>query len=92
MPSRRENLTSAVDGVTDVFSTVFPYVSGSLMLGYNGQVYPVGVNIDAELSATTFRISFVPDPECTTALHIIYEDIGTDSDSGMQASGLPPGC
>jgi hypothetical protein len=92
MPSRRENLTSFVDSVTDTFTTAFPYVSGSLMLGYNGQVYPAGVNIENELSATTFQISFVPEVDCTTALHIIYEDIGTEAGEEMQASGLPPGC
>lgn len=92
MASRRENILSQVDGITDVFTTAFPYIGGTLMLGYNGQMYPVGVNIDAELTANTFRTTFVPLVECTTAFHIIYEDIGTSNEDEMEASGLPPGC
>lgn len=92
MGTRTDNLTSQVDGITDVFTTSFPYLAGTLILGYNGQIYPVGVNIDAELTANTFRLTFVPDLECTTALHVIYEDPGSLTPDDMQASGLPPGC
>ena len=91
MTTRKDNLLSQVDGITDIFTTSFEYQGNTLMLGYNGQVYAVGVNIDSELSGTTFKTTFVPIPDCTTAFHIIYEDLQSAEDEPMKGTGRPPG-
>ena len=88
MSTQKDDLTNQVNGVTDVFNTLEPYLPGTLMLGYNGQIYPVGVNIVQEVTTTSFRISFTPEVDCTDALHVIYEDANSVT---MMASGHPPG-
>jgi len=86
-----ENLLPQVDGSTDTFTVVKPYVPGTLMLGYNGQLYSAGRNIKAELTETTFQLEFVPATD-THDLHVIYTQKGeAESVYDMQASGRPPG-
>jgi len=92
MTTRKEDLTSQVDGITDTFTTSYDYQGNTLMLGYNGQVYPVGVNIENEIDGMTFQISFVPDLECTDSLHVIYEDSASADDEPLIGTGRPPGC
>ena len=89
--TRKDDLTSQVDGITDIFTTNYEYQGGTLMLGYNGQMYPVGVNIESELTNTTFQLCFVPDLECTDSLHVVYEDFFT-ADEPLIGTGRPPGC
>ena len=93
MPTRKDDLTTQVDGSTDVFVTTYPYLPGTLMVGYNGQLYPVNRNIAEEIDSTHFRLDFVPEVQYTDALHVIYEDFsGSEEETSvMQASGLPPG-
>ena len=91
MTTRKEDITSQVDGVTDIFTTSYAYQGNTLMLGYNGQVYPVGTNIINEIDNMTFKISFIPIIDCTDGLHIIYEDLQSADDEPMKGTGRPPG-
>jgi len=87
--TKKENLLAQIDGVTDVFTTNHPFEPGSLMIGYNGQVYAAGENIAQEIFPQSFKLAFVPDTT-TTTLHVIYESTDGVLDE-MMASGLPPG-
>ena len=73
MVLRFEDVTSQVDGVTDTFRTSKPYVTKTITLGYNGQLYPGGWNIAEELDIDLIKLSFVPAVD-THALLIIYDD------------------
>ena len=88
MNVRFENITSQVDGITDTFITSKDYISGTLSLGYNGQLYPQGVNIRQEIAPTGVKLTFVPSSD-THSLLLIYLD-ATDLDPIMVASALPP--
>lgn len=89
MTTRNDDLTPQVDGTTDVFTTAFPYVPGTLVLSYNGQIFPKGFNIAQEVSATQFKLSFVP-PTDTHTLGVLYEDPNNETTELMRASGRPP--
>jgi hypothetical protein len=86
-----ENITGQVDGITDTFTTVSPFAPGSLSLGYNGQLYPKGVNILTELPPNQFKLSFAPALD-THSLLVVYEyDDGLSSTEPiLLASALPP--
>jgi hypothetical protein len=88
--TRFENITSQVDGVVDEFTVVSPYVTGTISIGYNGQLYPVGTNIAQEISTNRFKLSFVPTSDTHTLL-AIYDD-GNDviQDPILMATALPP--
>ena len=88
MATRFENILSQVNGVTDTFTTATPYSSGTLVLGYNGQLYSPGVNIQSEVSPNSFRLTFVPAAN-TTGLMVVYDDGGGASDD-IVALGTPP--
>lgn len=90
MTTKFENITSQIDGVTDTFSLSKPYVSGTVSLGYNGQLYPVGMNIAEEIPTNKIRLNFVPTADTDTLL-AIYDD-GQDviQDPILMASALPP--
>jgi hypothetical protein len=98
MTTRFEDLSTLVDGVRDTFTTALSYQAGTLVLGYNGSVFPPGVNIKLATPPNTFQLTFTP-PADTTALMIIYDD-GLNVGGGgggdptgsedMVASGLPP--
>jgi len=88
--TRKENLLAQVTGATDVFTTNHPYEPGSLMIGYNGQVYANGENISLEILPLSFQLAFTP-AIGTTSFHVIYESTDGAIDE-MEASGFPPGC
>jgi len=92
MTTKFEDLTSLVDGIRDTFVTSNAYQAGTLVLGYNGSVFPIGVNIKLEIPPTSFQLSFVP-PADSTALMIIYEVLSSEDsslDRDLVASNLPP--
>jgi hypothetical protein len=86
--TRIENLTAFVDGTRDTFSTVNPYRPGTLVIGYNGQIFPPGFNVAEEVSTTSFRLTFAPASD-TTFLTVMYEDF-TGEIVEIVASSMPP--
>ena len=90
MTTKFENITSQIDGATDTFTLGHLYLPSTVSLGYNGQLFPVGVNISEELPDNKIRLSFVP-PVDTDSLLAIYDD-GTNIivEHILSASALPP--
>lgn len=94
MATKIEDLTSQVNGTTDTFTTTVEFVPSSLTLGYNGQIYPPGVNIkSSHPSSQTIVLDFIPktdtDLNVKSKVLIIFEEALADAEE-MVASAMPP--
>lgn len=92
--TRIENLTSQINGTTDTFLTVAGFDPSTLTVGYNGQMYPPGVNIASTgPEVNKFKLSFVPtfdaDQDLNSKLMVIYEEMA-DADEDIIGSANPP--
>jgi hypothetical protein len=92
MTIRFEDITSQVNGTQDTFTTLFPFLSGTLVIGYNGQLFPPGTNLKQEIAPNSFQMTFAPQAD-TNSLMIVYDDGqgggASNGDTDIVASSLP---
>ena len=89
MGTKIENLTSQIDGVSDTFTTLADFEPGKVSIGYNGQMFGPGENIDSYPSSNQIKLTFVPKTDADADLHdklmVIYEEI-----ADIVGSAFPP--
>lgn len=95
MATKFHPILAQVDGIKDTFDLPESFVSGSVTLAYNGQIYDKGQNIVAETPSglsPNVQLSFVPATD-TQTLMLIYESVtGTPGTGGViRGQTFPPG-
>jgi len=92
--TRIEDLTSQIDGVKDTFTTTAAFEPSTVTIGYNGQVYPPGLNIASFPDVNEVQLEFVPtydaDVDMNSKLMVIYEELN-DATEDIVGSANPPG-
>ncbi len=59
-----DDLSSQVDGITNIFVTTFPFNTRSIVVYYNGVRQRTGVEVTV-VNARTIQMAFVPDAGTT---------------------------
>lgn len=94
MATRFHPVLDQVDGITDTFSIPEPFITGSVSLAYNGQIFDKSTNILAEDpngDPATVQLTFVPEID-TQALMLIYECTSSaGGGGGIRGFVHPPG-
>ena len=94
MATRIVNITPQVDGIKDTFTTPEEFVQSTVALGYNGQIFPPGVNIDSFPDSQTVKLRFIPTYNSNVDLNskvlLIYEEKHAVLED-IVGSASPPG-
>ena len=94
MSTRFHPILDQVDGVKDTFDLPEPFITGSVSLAYNGQIFDKGTNIAAEDpngNQATVQLTFIPETD-TQALMLIYEcESSADGSGGIRGFTHAPG-
>ena len=92
--ARFHNILDQVDGVKDTFELPEPFIPGSIVLAYNGQIFQKGQHVAGEDNISdpaTVTLTFVPATD-THALMIIYKSaIERTCGLGIRGFTHPPG-